>query len=234
MPLTARLPRLPSQCALCNGWGWSRLCPACVGSQGPPRHRCLRCAAALPSSIPVCGQCVLKPPPYDAALAALDYTAPWDKLVARYKFHEGLDLGDALAACLLAAHAQAGLPAPGLLLPVPLSPQRLQQRGYNQAWELVRRLATALGAEATATLLIRVRHTEQQMALPLSERPANVQDAFAIEPRRRAELQGRCVTVVDDVMTTGATFAEIARVLRAAGAARIQVWALSRTPAPGD
>jgi ComF family protein len=234
MPLAFRLLRLPSHCALCHDWGWSRLCAACVASQGPPRHRCARCAVALPSSIPVCGACVVNPPPQDATLAALDYAAPWDSLVARYKFHDALDLGDALAACLLSAHAEAGRPEPGLLLPVPLSAERLQQRGYNQAWELTRRLATRLRAPATASLLIRVRHTDQQMALPLSERVANVHNAFAIEPRHRAELQGRCVTVVDDVMTTGATVGEVARVLKAAGAARVQVWALSRTPAPKD
>jgi ComF family protein len=167
-------------------------------------------------------------------VAAVDYASPWDQLIGRFKFHAALDLGDALADQMMAALARAGQPDPGLLLPAPLSAERLRERGYNQAWELTRRLARRLNASADATLLLRVRHAPAQMGLPLSDRAANVQHAFAVEPRRRGELQGRTVTIVDDVMTTGATVGEISRVLRAAGAARVQVWALARTPAPGD
>lgn len=152
--------------------------------------------------------------------------------MTRYKFHAALDLGDALADRLLEAARRAGAPFPGLLLPAPLSPERLRERGYNQAWELTRRLARRLHAPASASLLLRVRHTARQMDLPLAERAANVRHAFAIEPRRRAELQGREVTVVDDVMTTGATAEEMTRVLRAAGAARVSIWTLTRTLPP--
>ena len=188
----------------------------------------------MPTSILVCGECLTRPPAHDGALAAFDYAAPWSQLIARFKFHDGLELGNALAAQLLAAHATTACQLTDLMLPVPLSPERLRERGYNQAWELVRRLARPLGLQASASLLLRVRDTAQQMVLPLSERRANVQQAFAVEPRQRAQLQGRSVTVVDDVMTTGATFDEIARVLKAAGAAHVQVWALARTPAPSD
>jgi len=133
---------------------------------------------------------------------------------------------------MLAAHAHAGRPAPGLLLPVPLSLQRLRERGYNQAWELARRLARALGTRADARLLLRIRDTPHQLALPPEERAANVRGAFAVEPARRAELRGASVTVVDDVLTTGATLREIARVLRHAGVAQVHVWTLARTPRP--
>jgi ComF family protein len=229
-----RFPAWPSQCALCHGWGWGRLCEACLARHARVVHRCRRCALHLVTTSPVCGRCLNLPPSHDAALAALDYGPPWDGLLARFKFHAGLDLRDALAERLLAAWQQAGQPAPGLLLPVPLGSQRLRERGYNQAWELVRWLARRLDAPASATLLLRVRETPRQMALPLDERAANVRGAFAVEPLQRSLLQGREVTVVDDVMTTGATFEEIARVLRTAGAARVQVWALARTPPPGD
>ena len=228
------VPAWPSQCALCHGWGWSRLCDACIDRHAAPATRCPRCALRLIGHAGLCGRCLVHPPGFDAALAALDYAPPWDGLIARYKFHEALDLRDALAERLLTAWAQAGRPAPGLLLPVPLGVARLRERGYNQAWELARRLARRLGAPANAGLLLRLRETTQQMALPLGERAANVQGAFAVDPLQRGQLQGRDVTVVDDVMTTGATFEEIARVLRSAGARRLQVWALARTPAPGD
>ena len=188
----------------------------------------------MPAAVTVCGRCLRHPPAFDAAVTALDYAHPWDGVLTRFKFHAGLDLADALADRLLDATRHADLPDPGLLLPAPLSPERLRERGYNQAWELTRRLAHRLRAPASTQLLLRVRHTARQTDLPLAERAANVRHAFAVEPARRAELQGRTVTVVDDVMTTGATAEEIARVLKAAGAVRVQVWTLARTLPPED
>ena len=198
----------------------------------PLRHRCRRCALPTPAAVTVCGRCLLHPPGFDAALAALDYGHPWDAVLTRYKFHAALDLGAALTDRLVAAVEAASLPLPVLLLPAPLSRERLKERGYNQSWELTRRLARQLCIPASPALLLRVRHSVQQMSLPLAERAGNVRDAFAVEPRRCAELQGRDVAVVDDVMTTGATAEEITRVLRAAGAARVQIWALARTLPP--
>jgi len=125
-------------------------------------------------------------------------------------------------------------PRPQLLLPAPLSPQRLRERGYNQAWELARRLGRQLRLHCDASLLLRVRDTAHQLDLPPERRAANVRDAFAVEPRRRAELDGREVALIDDVLTTGATAAEMTRVLLAAGATRVSVWVLARTPRPDD
>jgi predicted amidophosphoribosyltransferase len=94
-------------------------------------------------------------------------------------------------------------------------------------------VARALHAEADAHLLLRVRDTPHQLALPPEQRAANVRGAFAVEPLRRSDLACRSVAVIDDVLTTGATFAEIARVLKQAGASRVEAWALARTPRPG-
>ncbi len=182
----------------------------------------------------VCGRCLVKPPSHDIAIAALDYEAPWDSVIARFKFHAALDLCGALVDRLVEAVQAASAPPPGLILPTPVSAARLRERGYNQAWELARGLARRLGTPSSADLLLRVRDTPPQLSLPLEQRLSNVYNAFAIEPLRSAELQGRDVTIVDDVMTTGATTDEITRVLRNAGAARVQVWALARTPAPGS
>lgn len=193
----------------------------------------------MPNGALVCGTCLSGPPPFERSLAALDYAFPWDGLITRFKFHDGLDLAATFARRMLAAHAadraaHPCAPQPTLLLPVPLSAERARERGYNQAWELVRRLARALPCTADARLLLRVKDTLHQLALPLERRAANVRGAFAVEPRRRGELQGRIVAVVDDVVTSGATAAEISRTLRQAGAAQVHIWMLARTPRPED
>jgi len=222
--------RLPGLCAVCRSWGTQRVCERCVARYAAPQPRCRRCALPVAEGIEVCGACVVDPPPYAHALAAVDYDHPWDGLITHFKFHGALDLAPTLAQRLLAAHAETGRPAPTLLLPVPLSAARLRERGYNQAWELTRRLRRVLRCDADAHLLLRIKDTPHQIALPFAQRAGNVRRAFAVEPRRLAEVRGRAITVVDDVMTTGATFAEIARVLLQAGATEVAVWAVARTP----
>jgi ComF family protein len=232
--------RLPSLCAVCRGWGEARICPACAERFGTPTPRCERCALEWVGPLPgpaddaVCAACCIDPPPCERALAAVAYGPPWDALIARYKFHAALDLAPSFAALMLASHRRSPSHRPSLMLPVPLSRQRLAERGFNQAWELARRLARAVNCKADAHLLLRIRDTPHQLSFPRDERAANVKGAFAVEPRRRAEVGGQHVTLVDDVMTTGDTAAEIARVLLQAGAASVSVWVLARTPRPGD
>ncbi len=167
-------------------------------------------------------------------MAALDYSHPWDALIARFKFNAALDLAPMLSACLLEAVRHSEVAHPSLLLPVPLSAQRLRERGYNQAWELARRIGRAIHCQADARLLLRVKDSPHQLVFPRGQRAANVRSAFAVEPLRRSELRGRHVALVDDVMTTGATAAEATRVLLQAGAASVQVWVVGRTPRPED
>jgi ComF family protein len=224
---------LPTQCALCRAWSRDRVCAACLDRYVLPGPRCTRCALRVPGGSATCGACLVQPPPFDAALAALDYGHPWDRLVASFKFHAALDLATPLAALLAGAWRASGAPRPDRLVPVPLSAARLAERGYNQAWQLARPLARLLGCAADPRLLLRIKDTPHQLAFPVARRAANVQSAFAVEPARRHELRGRHVAVIDDVMTTGATAAEIARALRHAGAAAVHVWVVARTPAPG-
>ena len=151
-----------------------------------------------------------------------------------FKFHGALDLASVFAAAIVDAERRRDAPKPSLVLPVPLAATRWRERGYNQAWELARRVARRLGIAAEPELLLRLRETAHQLALPLADRAANVRGAFAVEPRRRGELRDRHVAIVDDVMTTGSTAAEIAAVARQAGAATVEIWVLARTPRPGD
>jgi ComF family protein len=221
----------PGQCALCRDWCRQGLCDPCMQRFAPLRPRCARCARVLPAALPQCGECVRTASAFTACLAGSDYADPWDQLIAGFKFHHKTELAAALCTLLLrAVRAAADGTPPALLLPVPLSQQRLRERGYNQAWELARRLARRLGVPARTDVLQRSRDTAHQIGMTRAEREHNLRDAFWIEPRSRHRLQGAFVALVDDVLTTGATAHAAALALTRAGAARVDVWAVARTP----
>ena len=210
------------------------MCSDCTDRFSVPNLRCRRCAAIVVPGVEVCGGCLLSPPAFSSALAAVDYGYPWDLLINDFKFNGQLDLAEPLSRLLIDAQNGCLLSAPDLMLPVPLSVGRLRERGYNQSWELVRRCAARLNRQADARLLLRIKDTAHQSDLPREIRAGNVLGAFAVEPTRRAELRGRSVTLIDDVMTTQATAAEAARTLLAAGASAVHLWVVARTPAPGQ
>jgi len=233
------LLRCGGQCTVCRRWSAQTVCDDCLQRYARPQPRCWTCAARLPPGLlghaqPRCGACLNQPPPLDRCIAALDYAFPWDGLLQHFKYHQALDLRGSLLARLNQALVAATVEPPDWLLPVPLSPRRLAERGYNQAYELARALARQHQLRCRADLLLRVRDNEHQAGLSLQQRAANVRGVFAVEPRRLADVAGRHVALLDDVMTTGATLYELARVLRAAGATRVQAWVVARTPAPGE
>lgn len=168
-------------------------------------------------------------------LAALDYAYPWSALVSAYKFGEQPAWAPFFAALMLKAPgvrpAFDHLEKTDLILPVPLSRERLQSRGFNQAWELAHALARQSGSSATAdtTLLLRVKNTRPQTELLRRERLANVKGAFQVDPLRALQVKGKRLLLVDDVMTSGASIFTAAQALRAAGAAHITGIVLART-----
>lgn len=229
-PGRAWLGLCPALCALCHGACHAAVCGDCLHRHADTGPRCLRCALRVPAGVSHCGACLRQDEGLDLCITGLDYGFPWDGLLTRFKFGGRPELAELLLDRLDAALDAAAPPAPDWLLPVPLAVQRLRERGYNQSWELVRRLARRRGLRGDARLLLRLRDTPHQIALPAEQRTANMRGAFAVEPRRLAELRGRSVALVDDVMTTGATLRELARVLKAAGATHVQAWIIARTP----
>ena len=221
----------PSLCEICRAWGDTALCAECVARHAPARLRCTRCGLALAALDGACEACLGDPPPFERCCCVADYGFPWDRLIAELKFHDRSALATALAA-LMARALQAAEPAHAvdLILPVPLAPQRLAERGYNQAWELARRLGPLLQTSARADVLSRPIATAAQHELGRSERQRNLRGSFMVEPSQRHSLQGRRVALVDDVMTTGATVREASEVLLRAGAAAVEVWVFARTP----
>ncbi|TNJ32705.1 ComF family protein [Arenimonas terrae] len=223
------LALLPARCLVCGerGVGGQDLCDDCRAALPWNRSACARCALPLPVPAPLCGRCRRAPPPFDGSCAAFRYGFPLDRLLPRLKFHGDLAAGRLLAE--LAAEALAEASRPQLLLPVPLHPARLRQRGYDQALELARPLARALDLPLCADHLRRQRATAAQSELGAPARRRNVRDAFALRP---GTLPAH-VAVFDDVMTTGATLSECCRLLKRAGVVRVDAWAVARAPAPG-
>jgi len=216
-------------CFLCRGAAAGVLCAACDADlprlAGP---RCPRCALDSPRGA-ICGRCLSDPPHYDATVAALAYEFPADALVHSLKFRGELALAEYLAGILGRCIAQEDVREQSVdsVVPVPLSADRLRERGFNQAVEIARPLARrALDLD----LCVRERDTPAQMDLPYAERRRNVRGAF----RCTRALLGARVAVVDDVMTTGATLDEIAQALKKAGAARVVNWVVARTFPSGD
>lgn len=220
---------VPGQCSVCRAWPAQPVCESCVGRFAQPVTRCSRCALPLAQARAgrECGRCLREPGPLDACHAAVSYDYPWSGLIAQYKFNGQAGWARALAMLMRSAPwVEPALEDADLVLPMPLSPQRLAERGFNQALLLARALAAP---KTDAGLLLRVRHTASQAALDRKERLGNVQGAFAVDPLRAGQLRGKRVVLVDDVMTSGASLHSAADCLRQAGAARITGLVLART-----
>ncbi|MFO1491499.1 MAG: ComF family protein [Kiritimatiellia bacterium] len=175
----------------------------------------------------VCHQCGERKPKFDRARAAARFDGPVREAVHAFKYNSAFwlekDLVDLLESGLRVLHAGEAV---DLVVPVPLFRARFRERGYNQSELLARGLARRAGLRCDARLLRRVRDTGSQTKLTASGRLSNVRQAF--EVRRSRAVAGRVVLVVDDVMTTGATLSECARVLRGAGAKRVLALAVAR------
>jgi len=172
--------------------------------------------------------CEAHSPEFDRALAALDYTQPWSRLLARLKFQDACHLAPWMAERLAQAW-EARPQAASVILPMPISRPRLHERGYNQSGLVAQALGKRLGLPVAHDVLQRVKHTPRLMQLDPTQRQAAIAGAFALNPNTRRAIIGRHVAVVDDVMTTGATLNEAALMLRDAGARSVSAWVVART-----
>lgn len=221
---------LPPRCVLCGAPGQRPVLDLCADCEADlPRQdsACPRCALALPAGSPVgeCAQCRVDPPPWDRCLAPWRYDFPLAGLIQELKYAGRLPVARVLGTLLARRAAAADLHHDvDLLLPVPLHPAKLVERGFNQSIEIAHWLARGTRRTLVVRGLRRTRETRPQVGLDLHERAANLRAAFDVT----ADFAGRRVAIVDDVMTTGSTVREIAGVLRRGRAARIDVWCVAR------
>ena len=216
-----------SRCWLCQmplalpHWGICSRCSAAVNADVP---LCPRCGLPAGHSRLPCGRCLQKPPPWQRLVAVNDYAPPLSGLVKKFKFSGQPELAPALARLLLLKL----LPErrrPDLLIPVPLWRFRRWRRGYNQADLLCRPLARWLGCRWQPDAVRRTRATPVQHRLSAARRRRNLKNAFRLD----FPVAGLHIALVDDVVTTGVTAAELSRLLLQNGAASVQVWCLCRT-----
>ncbi len=193
--------------------------------------RCERCAISVPGTgaeAPrVCGRCLANLPHFDATTTLADYVSPVDGMVIALKFTARLDLAKFFGRLLEQRLSTQRISArDAIVVPVPLTFERARQRGFNQSLHIARAFAAAGDHRLVVDRLLRIRHTPPQQSLALKERRRNVRGAFAVE----GDASGQSIFVVDDVMTTGSTLDEIARVLKRAGATRVHNLIVARTP----
>lgn len=211
------------------------ICIACETELPWLGDQCQTCALPLPSAGLTCGQCLNQPPAFEQVAVPWTYSFPVDTLITRFKHSAKWPFGHLLAELLtqfLQHRFDEDLNRPDALVPVPLASRRLRQRGFNQAAMLARWLGTRLDLPCDERLLLRVQDTSAQQDLTADARKKNLRNAFALVPD--APIKGRHLALVDDVLTTGATAQALARLLMDAGAARVDVYCLARTPKPGD
>ena len=215
---------IPKNCVLCGIATDRDLCKPCY-NQLPqlPINHCPICLWPVPTA-EVCGTCLKKPPAFTRTIAALRYTFPVDALIHSLKYQTNLAIAPILAD-LLIARLETIEKIPDIILPMPLHPIRLRERGFNQAMEISRTIAKQMGITLLPDSCSRIKHTPPQTGLPWNARQKNIRKAFSC----KIDLTGKHVALVDDVMTTGATLNELAKILRKQGAAEISNWVIART-----
>ncbi|MFP8966396.1 ComF family protein [Pokkaliibacter sp. CJK22405] len=208
------------------------LCEVC--QQALPRNlnACRRCALPLKaqSELELCGQCLSGQSSADRAWSPFLYELPFPALISDWKYRANRGQGRILSRLFLQALALEAWPMPELLIPVPLHPTRLRERGFNQSQWLARRISKATGIPVATQLIERSRVTLPQQGQSAKARRANLRHAFRLT--RTPDVAH--IAIIDDVMTTGATAESLIRILRRAGVQQIDLWTLARTPLPSE
>jgi ComF family protein len=170
----------------------------------------------------VCGQCIKKRPYFDTVTANYLFEEPLRSLLHDFKYNQSLHLSKSIAKMMLQSIPQ-DIQMTECLIPVPIHPKRIRERGYNQAAELTKHLAKALKKPYELTLCAKIKNTAAQAGLSGKERLGNLHNAFAVK-----ENKYKHITLVDDLITTGSTANELAKIFKKQGAGHVSVWCCAR------
>lgn len=222
---------LPHTCVLCKEISdrTQDLCKKCLSDLPVLKQGCRLCANVMPNieAAFICGQCLQKSPLFACTHALFLYQPPVMQLILDLKFQHTLAharlFGELLTEKIL-HDWYASKPLPSAIIPIPLHPQRLKERGFNQAIEIARPIAKTLQIPLFVKDIIRKKHTIAQATLPAEQRKRNMRDAFLI----KRDLSNQHIAVIDDVITTGSTIHEFCRALKKRGAGQIDVWCCAR------
>ncbi len=219
---------LPPTCILCGGTGLDSqdICLPCYNDLHNNHHCCYRCAAifeTVNSNPMLCGQCISQSPDFDETHAPYQHTGIIRYLIAALKFKRQYK-NARLLAYLLGRYLEQSSEMPELIIPVPLHKMRFRERGFNQSIEIAKAISRRLNIPLDTKACIRKRNTPHQIDLPAKQRHKNIRNAFEVcQP-----IHARHVAILDDVMTTGSTANELAKVLKKAGVSRVDVWVCAR------
>lgn len=222
--ITQRL-RLPTVCLLCKQYHGHHepVCKDCLSLFQPIKYRCRYCACPLPEAdFLICGTCCITPPAFDQALIAYRYEEPLRTLIHQFKYQEKLYLASFLASLMLKAFDDRD-EKPQCLLPVPMHPERLKERGFNQSALLTKALARKLRIRHHLQQCQKIINTKPQASLDKKQRASNLRGAFKAAP-----LAYKHLALVDDIFTTGSTANELAKTLKQRGVERVDVWCCAR------
>lgn len=223
---------LPTLCSVCQSWSTQSICPACLHAHGRAQPRCPHCALPLAPGLDRCHDCTQTPRQLPhRCLARVHYEWPWTQVVAEFKFQGQSAWSHDIAQMMLEQEdAHDLLAASDALIPIPLSRERLLQRGYNQSWELAKHLAQATQTPARSGVLLRLDTAQLQHRLAKDQRQRHASRAFTMCPESIRWIQGLRLVLIDDVMTTGATLEAAAHCLLASGAREVNALVFARTP----
>lgn len=209
------------------------LCGACLKDlTWSPASSCTQCG--LSSDGQICGSCISSPPDFDKTLAVFLYAFPVDTMIQRYKYAGTLSLSHTFGQLMGEKIGTTNNhDAIDLIIPMPMHPTRLKERGFNQALEIAKILERYLhkfsilngASKLDYKSVTRQTLTPPQASLPLKDRVKNIKGAFKIS----RNLTGKRIAIVDDVMTTGASLNELAKTLKKAGATHVECWIIART-----
>ena len=223
---------IPANCLLC-GLATHRpteICHHCEHSLPWLEHSCLTCALPIQSSAIFCGECQQHPPPFESCLSPWRYEAPVAQLIHAYKFNRQHAAGQLLAELFLAWIKQHLTTPPDLITAIPLHWRRTWSRGFNQSQLLADQISQQLQIPSNPHLLLRASGTRNQADLDASERRRNMRHAFSVKRNAPAQLAGKRIALLDDVVTTGSTARAASSELLRAGASAVEIWCLARTP----